>query len=317
MSHALESIVLILVFAASIIKEVLTPKYVRTYWAIMSVCLVIGVANQVWERVEDTRRGADDARSKALDSGRESVERTRDIINDGLNNNDVARIESAFDDLVVAKETLRPYASSVPDAQVLLVIASDDLAVGRERQAYEGAKSGCRYWVENARVKSSRVDSGPDMTSMNMPYRKEQRMDLIKCTDIANREAWSAARKEYDSLYATLSTLFTVTDLHDYHRRDEIVSAARNLGYFQVCDRLRAGQPSDKRAKAAWELARRISESQMSDRNREIRAKLELLQLLDDGVGGDVSCSNDCPEWLCPPTQTRPVTSAGSGAARN
>lgn len=180
-----------------------------------------------------------------------------------------------------------------------LVATCDDIAFGQERKAYADAVAGCRYWHQDGELVSCRVRRGTTMAT-TMP--KTRTPHVVRCTDILDNQWWLKARTSYDTLQQVLLARSQHGNLGAYNSLNEIVTAARNAGYFYLCDYLRNGRqdaPNVVRlVRDAWTLVDQTTREKMPGRNSEINAKLPILDVIAVKGAGVPTCSDPCPEWV-------------------
>ena len=307
--HAIQIAVLVLIFLATIVEKALpvgggtspaaakggqAPGTTRgrirkgAYWTIMALCLIVGIVNERYQAREDAAKAAvSDAADKAAKS--------RAIFEDGLKAQDIRRIEDGLSNLEHARAQLERYGDRV-FAYLPLVKAYNDLALGHERWAYEKAPGGCQYWLDEGKLASCRSSRGTAIAPTLESASDHQ--GIVTCTDIVDDQQWSKAGESYGRL---LQLLFDRSRKRGGGSVEvlEIAQAARNSGYFYLCDYVRRGVRSDKggldRASNAWILAEDVTRDEVPYRNKETRAKRAVLDVIKTQGLGEGPCSTPCP----------------------
>jgi len=271
----LATISLIVIFVGNLLKNAL-DKHLETlskgvarwlrisYWSILAVALILGVGKNVSDIT--------------LGEGMELAKEGRSHLNAGLKDHSAIRIEMSFDPLSKAIKRLEGFSTIDGKALSAEIMARHDLALGKEVEAYSKFENKCVYSVDKGKVISDRIPEGSKM-SASPNFTNEPR---VECTDFnfENANTWGEATSKYDSLYERLISELPNNQMKNLSNIGEFAAAARSTAYFYVCNNLRTGGSSLKRAEEMLKLVQSLTFKKLNERYMEANAKLNLVNHL-------------------------------------
>jgi hypothetical protein len=111
------------------------------------------------------------------------------------------------------------------------------IGLGYEKLAYGvSSSSGCDFLCVNGVISVLKVNSGDVLGKRNSGLSDS----IVKCTDIANTEAWNKAREYYYKGVLVMNKLNYSEKHEDFQIK--LMKAYRNAGYFFLCDYLKYRQ---------------------------------------------------------------------------
>jgi len=242
------------------------------YWVVMTGILISGVVEQiiVYKHQEYTKQ-QNEMRREADVVFREGT-KWFDL---GINSSNISQLENAIPHLQKAAELYH----QIKGEKFNETSATAGIAFLREKIAHFGAKTGKVYKVQNQQIIQWNVEEGDTLDDKV----DDDKQHSIRCTDINNSDSWGQASNYYNSSLELLKKINTDQYSSYSAYKSGLISAARNSGYFFLCDYLRKNDDKSKYlAKEAFELAYLIAkEKQLEYRMKDLKEKLNFVEVLE------------------------------------
>lgn len=181
-----------------------------------------------------------------------------------------------------------------------LVIGRDDRSLGFERLAYGDKQLRSVYWVHGTNDESIchvRVRKGTDIRS-EPPRLLGGR---IFCTHVENEDHWADATRSYDKEYTFLLDSFgdKPEQWFENSRVGEMAAAARNTGYFYLCEKLLGKGANINKAGAMFRNVEDLTDedaASIKSRHEDAAKKREFLRVLREKGGETEDCTPLCED---------------------